>query len=60
MVMTSQGTWLRMYYVDGWGEPDDGNWFDMTAFDISTYEFQPGDAVYYYRQPTGGPMEISF
>ncbi len=54
------GSWRRLMYVDGWGAPYDGNWFDLQSFTIvSTNEvLEPGQAYYYLRR--GGGTEVEF
>jgi hypothetical protein len=47
-------------YVEGWGAPYDGNWFDLSTLEISTNIVMPGDAFYYYRQSAGGDMDVRF
>ncbi|MBP7830411.1 MAG: hypothetical protein KA248_10880 [Kiritimatiellae bacterium] len=54
------GSWRRLMYVEGWGAPYDGNWFDLTTFQIvSTNEvLQPGQAYYYLRR--GAATDVEF
>ncbi|MBU0677137.1 MAG: hypothetical protein KJ626_03395 [Verrucomicrobia bacterium] len=60
VIQRVDGSWRFLFYVDGWGPPYDGHWFDFDTYDITTYEIQPGDAVYYFRQSSGGSMEVPF
>jgi hypothetical protein len=43
-----------------WGEPYDGNWFDLSAFRVVSPDevLQPGEAYYYLRR--GAPTEVRF
>ncbi len=52
------GSWRRLMYVQGWGTPYDGNWFDLTTFQIVTNKLEPGAAYYYLRR--GGPTNVRF
>lgn len=56
----TNGAWQRMMYIQGWGAPYDGNWFDLSTFQIVTNRIQPGEAYYYFRQPAAGSTEVSF
>ncbi len=60
VLQNSNGTWRRLMYVEGWGAPYDGNWFDLQSFQIvSTNEvLQPGAAYYYLRR--GDPADVRF
>ncbi|MBU0677677.1 MAG: hypothetical protein KJ626_06140 [Verrucomicrobia bacterium] len=60
VIQRADGSWRRMFFVEGWGAPYDGNWFDLDSYQITDYEFEPGTAVYYYRQPSGGQMDVSY
>lgn len=60
IMMNSDGSWRRMMYVQGWGSPYDGTWFDLQTFQTVTNKFEPGAAAYYYRQPSGGNADIRF
>jgi len=59
-IYTTNKVWRRLMFVDGWGAPYDGKWFDLTTFNISTYQIQPGDALYYYRHPVAGEMKVIY
>ncbi len=54
------GTWRRLMYIQGWGAPYDGNWLDLSTFQIVTTNemLEPGAAYYYLRQ--GSATEIQF
>lgn len=56
----ANGSWRRLMRVEGWGAPYDGQWFDLSTFQIYTNNLIPGAAYYYYRQPTAGPFDVSF
>ncbi len=62
VMQNADGSWRRLMYVQGWGAPYDGNWFDLRTFQIvSTNEmFRPGEAYYYYRQPSAGETDLRF
>ncbi|HPC19363.1 MAG TPA: hypothetical protein PL039_04085 [Kiritimatiellia bacterium] len=53
------GSWRRLIYLQGWGEPYDGNWFDLNQFQILSDDevLEPGAAIYYLRQ--GEETEIT-
>lgn len=56
----ADGSWRRLMYVEGWGAPYDGNWFDLSTFQIvSTNELlDPGAAYYYLRR--GDAVDAEF
>jgi hypothetical protein len=56
----SNGAWRRLFYIQGWGAPYDGNWFDLGTFQIvGTGEvLEPGQAYYYLRR--GDAMPVSY
>jgi len=60
VIQNPDGSWRRLMYVEGWGAPYDGNWFDLQSFTIvSTNEvLEPGQAYYYLRR--GSATEIQF
>jgi len=60
ILQNPDGSWRRLMYVDGWGAPYDGNWFDLSTFQIvSTNEvLQPGAAYYYLRR--GAATDLGF
>lgn len=60
VIQNVNGSWRRLMRVEGWGAPYDGNWFDLSTFQIYTNRLQPGDAYYYYRQPVSGSTEVNF
>jgi hypothetical protein len=60
VLQNPDGSWRRLIYIQGWGAPYDGNWFDLQTFDIVTNKLEPGAAYYYYRQPSGGATEVKF
>ena len=41
-------------YVQGWGAPYDGNWFDFSTYQIIPADevLPPGSAYYYLRRGT--------
>lgn len=47
------GSWRRIMRAG------DGTWFDLSTFAVSSLEFNPGAAVYYFRQPVG-PLKARF
>ena len=60
VIQNPNGTWRRLMYVQGWGAPYDGNWFDLNTFQIvSTNEvLLPGRAYYYLRK--GSVVDIQY
>lgn len=60
VMQNADGSWRRLMYVQGWGAPYDGNWFDLSSFQITTNVLEPGAACYYYRQPSGGDTDLEF
>ena len=52
VIQKADGSMRRLMYVQGWGAPFDGNWFDLGTFQIvpDTEVLQPGDAYYYLRR----------
>ncbi|MBP7829590.1 MAG: fibronectin type III domain-containing protein [Kiritimatiellae bacterium] len=60
VLQNPDGTWRRLMYVQGWGAPYDGNWFDLSTFRIYTNRLEPGAAYYYFRQAAGGNAELRF
>ena len=60
VIQNADGSWRRLMYVQGWGAPYDGNWFDLSAFQIATNVLDPGAAYYYYRQPAGGDTDLEY
>jgi len=56
----ANGAWRRLFYVQGWGAPYDGNWFDLSTFQIvaANEVLEPGQAYYYLRR--GGAMPVSY
>jgi hypothetical protein len=57
-VFNSDGSWTRLMRVEGWGEPYDGNWFNLQTFGTATNKIEPGKAYYYLRQ--GGQVDVLF
>ncbi len=57
---TANGAWRRLMYIQGWGAPYDGNWLDLSTFQLVTTNemLEPGAAYYYLRQ--GSATEIQF
>jgi hypothetical protein len=60
VLQNPDGSWKWLMYVQGWGAPYDGNWFDLQTFTIVTNKLEPGAAYYYFRQPSGGPTDVKF
>ena len=60
VLQNADGSWRRLMYVQGWGESYDGNWFDLSRFQIYTNHLKPGAAYYYYRQARGGDTTVEF
>ncbi len=60
VIQNPDGSWRRLMYIEGWGAPYDGNWFDLKTFElVSTNEvFEPGAAYYYLRR--GSPTDLEF
>ncbi|MDY0148603.1 MAG: DUF11 domain-containing protein, partial [Kiritimatiellia bacterium] len=54
------GSWRRLIYIQGWGAPFDGNWFDLGTFQIVTPHevLEPGQAYYYLRR--GGVTSVAY
>ena len=52
VLQNPDGTWRRLMYVQGWGAPCDGNWFDLRTFLIvpTNEVLKPGAAYYYLRR----------
>jgi hypothetical protein len=45
------GSWRRLMYVQGWGAPYDGNWFDLGTYQVvPANEILPPGAAYYYQR----------
>jgi hypothetical protein len=57
-IFNPNGSWTRLMRVEGWGEPYDGRWFDLTTFGFATNKIEPGKAYYYLRN--GEQVEIRF
>ena len=60
VLQNPNGSWRRFMYVQGWGAPYDGNWFDLSTFQIATNRLEPGAAYYYLRRASGGTTSIRF
>jgi hypothetical protein len=60
VLQNPDGSWKWLMYVQGWGPPYDGNWFDLQTFTIVTNQLEPGAGYYYFRQPSGGPTDVKF
>lgn len=60
VIQNPDGSWRRLMRVEGWGEPYDGQWFDLSTFRIYTNALSPGAAYYYYRNPAAGPGSVNF
>lgn len=60
VLQNANGSWRRLIFVQGWGAPYDGNWFDLSSFQIVTNKLEPGAAYYYYRQPAAGATQVEF
>jgi hypothetical protein len=60
VLQNPDGSWRRLIYIQGWGAPYDGNWFDLQTFQVVTQKLEPGAAYYYYRQSSGGATEVKF
>lgn len=60
VMIQPDGRWRRLMYVQGWGAPFDGNWFDLQEYRmLSTNEcFVPGTACYYLRR--GSSTQVRF
>jgi hypothetical protein len=54
------GSWRKLMYIQGWGAPYDGNWFDLTTFQIvpENEVLEPGAAYYYFRN--GAATDVKF
>jgi hypothetical protein len=52
VIQSTDGSWQRLMRL-----PDD-RWFDLSKFEIATFDVQPGQAYYYYRQHGAGSMDI--
>jgi hypothetical protein len=52
VIQKPNGSWRRLMYVQGWGAPYDGNWFDLSTYQIVTTNevLEPGAAYYYLRR----------
>ena len=57
-IQKPDGAWRRLMHIQGWGEPFDGNWFDLQDFSVvSTNEvLLPGAAYYYLRRGAGADV----
>lgn len=60
VLQNPNGSWRRLMYIQGWGAPYDGNWFDLSMYQIVTTNevLQPGAAYYYLRR--GGSTAIQY
>lgn len=60
VIRTPAGTWRRLMYVQGWGAPYDGNWFDFSTYQIVPADevMPPGSAYYYLRR--GPATDVRF
>lgn len=60
ILQLTNGVWRRLMYVQGWGAPYDGNWFDLQSFQIvpTNEVLEPGAAYYYQRR--GATTEVKF
>lgn len=60
VLQNANGSWRFLMYVQNWGAPYDGNWFDLSTCQIATNVLEPGQAYYYYRQPAAGATSVGF
>ncbi len=60
VMLQNDGSWRRYMYVNGWGAPYDGKWFDLTSFQIVQITNQPGRAFYYFRKPGAGVANVEY
>jgi hypothetical protein len=60
VLQRANGSWRRLMYVQGWGAPYDGNWFDLSTFQIvpANEVLEPGAAYYYLRR--GEATDVEF
>jgi hypothetical protein len=58
VLQNPNGSWRRLIYIQGWGAPYDGNWFDLQTFAVVTNKLDPGAAYYYLRR--GGATDVKF
>lgn len=60
VIQNPDGSWRRLMYIQGWGAPYDGNWFDLGTFQVVTPDevLEPGAAYYYLRQ--GDETEVQY
>jgi hypothetical protein len=60
VIQKPDGSWRRLIYVQGWGAPYDGNWFDLSSFQVvpTNEVLQPGQAYYYLRR--GAATDVKF
>lgn len=60
VIQNPDGSWRRLMFVTNWGAPYDGNWFDLSTYQVvpTNAVFTPGDAFYYLRR--GGETEVGF
>ncbi len=60
VVYQSDGSWRRYMYIQGWGAPYDGKWWDLDGNQIVQITNQPGRAFYYYRKPGAGQTTVDY
>jgi hypothetical protein len=60
VIQKANGSWRKLMYIQGWGAPYDGNWFDLTTFQIvpENEVLEPGAAYYYFRN--GAATDVEF
>jgi hypothetical protein len=60
VIQKPNGSWRRLMYVQGWGAPYDGNWFDLSTYQVVTTNevLEPGAAYYYLRR--GEATDVEF
>jgi len=60
VIQKPNGAWRRLMYIQGWGAPYDGNWFDLGTYQIvpTTEVLEPGAAYYYLRK--GAATTVQF
>lgn len=54
------GSWRRLMLVANWSPLFNGNWFDLSNFQVYTNKLEPGAAYYYFRQPAAGNTDVPF
>ena len=60
VIQNANGSWRFLMFVTNWGAPYDGNWFDLTTYQIvnPSETLDPGAAYYYLRRGPRSNVEF--